>query len=82
VDLAVFWNQQMVYERSLLAVEKNKQLKIYFNSSWQSEQGKKSVKIKKTKQLFYDSKWKSEQKKKAGLKNTEKTKAARKKSEQ
>jgi hypothetical protein len=38
-----------------------------------------SKKSKTKKQLFYDSKWKSEQAKKAGLKNTEKQKAARKK---
>jgi hypothetical protein len=82
VDLAVYWNQQMGYERSLLAVEKNKQLKIYFNSSWQSEQGKKSVKIKKKNNYFMIQNGKVMQKKKAGLKNTEKTKAARKKSEQ
>jgi hypothetical protein len=58
------------YERSLLAVEKNKQLKIYFGIQAGNQNKEKNQQKSKTKkQLFYDSKWKSEQKaKKAGLK--------------
>jgi uncharacterized cupredoxin-like copper-binding protein len=54
----------MAGERSLLAVEKNKQLKIYFGIQAGNQNKEKNQQKSKTKKQFYDSKWKREQAKK------------------